>query len=150
LKGKSNPLPTLHVAEPPAAFLGRPPIVVDCSVLTAALFEEQLRDDARRILVGKTLHAPLLLDSEIANVAVKKSRAGWPQGVIADALADYAQQMIEYHRPDVQAQYALALRYGLSAHDAAYLWLAGTLQAPLATFDAKLAKAARAYLAGPA
>lgn len=139
----------LHVAEPPPAFLGRPPIVVDCSVLTAALFEETQRDEARRVLVGKTLHAPSLLDDEFANVAVKKHRGGWPEAVIGDALADYLQQAIEFHRPDVQAQYALATRYGISAYDAAYLWLAASLQAPLATFDAKLAKAARAHLAGP-
>jgi predicted nucleic acid-binding protein len=49
----------------------------------------------------------------------------------------------------VQAQYALATRYQLSGYDAAYLWLAGALAAPLATFDAKLAKAANAYLADP-
>jgi predicted nucleic acid-binding protein len=48
----------------------------------------------------------------------------------------------------VQAQYALAMRYRLSAYDVAYLWLVGALQAPLATFDAKLAGAARDYLAG--
>ena len=48
------------------------------------------------------------------------------------------------------AQYALAQRYGLSAYDAAYLWVAGSLKAPLATFDAKLAEAAQLYLAGPA
>jgi predicted nucleic acid-binding protein len=148
LKRKAAPLPMLHVAEPPAAYLGRPPIVVDCSVLTASLFEEELRDEARRILVGKSLHAPLLLDSEIANVAVKKSRGGWPPAVVGDALADYVQQAIEFHRPDVQAQYALAMRYGLSGYDAAYLWLAGMLQAPLATFDVRLAKAAREHLAG--
>jgi predicted nucleic acid-binding protein len=63
-------------------------------------------------------------------------------------LADYVSQVIEHHHPDVREQFALALRYGLPAHDAAYLWLAGFLQAPLATFDAKLAKAARAYLSG--
>jgi predicted nucleic acid-binding protein len=124
-------------------------LVVDCSVLVATLFEEAQRDEARRVLAGKTLHAPLLLDSEIANVALKKQRAGWGEALITDALADYVEQMIEFHRPDVQAQYALAMRYGLSAYDAAYLWLAGALQAPLATFDAKLAKAARAYLARP-
>ncbi|HET8747963.1 MAG TPA: type II toxin-antitoxin system VapC family toxin [Ramlibacter sp.] len=142
--------PVLHVAEPPPAFLGRPPMVVDCSVLSAVLFAEDLRDDAMRIIAGKSLHAPFLLDTEFVSVAIKKSRAGWPGSVVGDALARYAQQQIELHRADVQAQYALALRYGLSAYDAAYLWLAGFLQAPLATFDAKLAKAARAYLAGPA
>lgn len=139
---------TLHVAEPPPAWLGRPPLVVDCSVLVALLFQEAQRDDAMRAMTGKTLHAPVLLDSEVANVAVKKLRAGTSQALIGDALAAYVEQSIEFHRPDVQAQFALAHRYALSAYDAAYLWLAGTLQAPLATFDARLAKAARAYLSG--
>lgn len=136
------------MAEPPPAWLGRPPLVVDCSVLAAFLFQEPPRDEALRGMAGKTLHAPCLLDSELANVAVKKVRGGTSPTVIEDGLARYAEQRIELHRPDVQAQFALALRYGLSAYDAAYLWLAGALQAPLATFDGKLAKAARAYLAG--
>jgi predicted nucleic acid-binding protein len=122
--------------------------VVDCSVLSAALFEEESRDAAWGALSGKALHAPLLLDSEIASVAAKKTRAGWPAADIARGLADYVQQEIKFHRPDVEAQYSLAIRYGLSTYDAAYLWVAGLLQAPLATFDAKLAKAARAYLSG--
>jgi len=125
-------------------------MVVDCSVLSAILFGEATRDAALRIITGRTLHAPRLLESELVNVAVKKSRVGWSQVVLSDGLAHYAQQVIELHRPDLQEQYALALRYGLSGYDAAYLWLAGLLQAPLATFDEKLAKAARAYLAGPA
>jgi predicted nucleic acid-binding protein len=125
-------------------------MVVDCSVLTAVLFQEPMCEEALRTIAGKTLHGPYLLDSEIANVATKKSRAGGSLSVIGDALATYGQQTIELHRPDVQAQYSLGMRYGLSAYDAAYLWLAGVLQAPLATFDAKMAKAARAYLARPA
>jgi predicted nucleic acid-binding protein len=140
---------TIYVAEPPPAYLGRPPLVVDCSVLVAVLFQEPLRQEALRSMAGKSLHAPALLDSEIANVAVKKSRGGLPQAVIGDALEKYVQHAIELHRPDVPAQYALAIRYGLSAYDAAYLWLAGALQAPLVTFDAKLGQAARAYLTGP-
>ena len=139
----------LHVAEPPPAYLGRPPLVVDCSVLVAVLFHEPQRIDALHALAGKALHAPFLLDHEIANVAVKKTRGGQSRALIGDALSDYLGHDIELHRPDVQAQYALAVRHGLSAYDAAYLWLAGMLQAPLATFDAKLAKAARAHLAKP-
>jgi predicted nucleic acid-binding protein len=138
---------TLYLAEPPPAYLGRPPLVVDCNVLVAILFQEPWRERALHTLAGKTLHAPSLLDSEIANVAVKKSRGGLAQAIVGDALDIYAQHAIELHRPDVQAQYALAMRYGLSAYDAAYLWLAGALQAPLATFDAKLAAAAQSYLA---
>ena len=45
------------------------------------------------------------------------------------------------------AQFALALRYKLTAYAAAYLWLAAELKAPLATFDEKLAVAAQAHLA---
>jgi len=40
----------------------------------------------------------------------------------------------------------LAMRYELSAYDAAYLWLAGVLGAPLATFDRKLGQAAGRHL----
>ena len=43
---------------------------------------------------------------------------------------------------------ALAQRYKLTAYDAAYLWLAERLEAPLATFDAALARAAREHLEG--
>lgn len=146
---RTSSQPVLHLAEPPAGYLGRPPIVVDCSVLSAALFEEEAREAAWRALAGKTLHAPGLLDSEIASVALKKHRAGAPVAMIQSALSRYLEQEIELHRPDVQGQYALALRFGVSGYDAAYLWLAGFLRAPLATFDSRLAKAARAYLADP-
>jgi len=149
VKAQTASRPVLHVAEPPPAFLARPPLVVDCSVLSAVLFEEESREAAWQALSGKTLHAPLLLDSEIVSVAAKKNRAGVPAAVITRALAQYVQQQIDFHRPDVEAQYALALRYGISTYDAAYLWLADVLQAPLATFDATLAKAAREHLAGP-
>jgi predicted nucleic acid-binding protein len=37
--------------------------------------------------------------------------------------------------------------FELSAYDAAYLWVAGHLRAPIATFDARLAAAAKTYLA---
>lgn len=136
------------VAEPPPAYIARPPLVVDCSVLSALLFEEPTRDEALRTLSGKTLHAPSLLDHEIVSVALKKRKLGWPIESIDLALADYAAQSIELHRTsDLVAQYGLAIRYQLSAYDAAYLWLAAELKAPLVTFDEKLASAARAHLA---
>ena len=42
---------------------------------------------------------------------------------------------------------ALAIRYKLSTYDAAYLWLAAEIKAPLATFDEQLGRAAQVHLA---
>jgi predicted nucleic acid-binding protein len=134
------------VAEPPAAYRLRPPMVVDCSALAAILFDEPARDAALARLAGHALHAPNLLDHEIVSVALKKGRQSWPADSLALALAGYAGYAIDLHPVDPGAQYELAARYQLSAHDAAYLWLAAELKAPLATFDGQLAAAAQAHL----
>ncbi len=143
---RSERAPALVVAEPPAVYLARAPMVVDCSVLSAVLFEEVMRDDAMRRLAGRALHAPTLIDHEMASVALKKKRLGWPAESIAAALADYSTHALQLHRIDVSAQLALAERYTLSAYDAAYLALAAALKAPLATFDRKLGAAATRHL----
>ena len=142
---KRSPAP-LFVAEPPAQYLVLPPLVVDCSVMSSAMFEEESREVALNLLKGKTLHAPYLLEHELVSVAIKKQKLGWPAEAVAAALADQSQLNIELHRTDMEAQHALAVKYKLSAYDAAYLWLAAELKAPLATFDEKLAKAASAHL----
>ena len=136
----------LYVAEPPAAYLTRPAMVVDCSVLAAVLFEEPTRDEAVARLRGHALHAPTLIDHEIASVALKKHLQGWPAESIALALGDFAEQTIELHSSDLAAQCELAQRYALSAYDAAYLWLAADLKAPLVTFDRRLGEAAQRHL----
>ena len=139
--------PRLHVAEPGAAYLHRPPLVADASVIAAALFGEGGRDEAAALLHGRELHAPHLLDYEIASVGLKKQgREGVSAAAVATALQAYARLPIERHAVDAAAIAALAARYELTAYDAAYLCLAEQLMAPLATLDAKLAAAARAYL----
>lgn len=136
----------LHVAEPPAQYLLRPPLVVDCSVIAGTLFGEEWRDEADRQTAARDLHAPYFLQSEFASVAVKKSRRGLHHEAM-QALERFGELDIELHRIDTTAVVALALRYQLSAYDAAYLWLAADLKCPLATFDDKLAAAAHAHLA---
>lgn len=137
----------LYVAEPPQAYQIRPPLVVDCSAICGILFDEPWRADAMARLSGKTLYAPYLLDHEVASVTLKKQRQNWSPESLAAALEDFGHYSIQWCETDVPAQFKLALRYKLSAYDAAYLWLAAELKAPLATFDEKLAKAASAHLA---
>lgn len=137
----------LHVAEPKAAYLQRPPLVTDASVIAAALFGEGGRDEAVALLHGRTLHAPHLLDYEIASVSLKKLRREGVSGTdLASALQAYGRLPIERHAVDAETLITLAQRYDLTAYDAAYLCVAEQLTAPLATLDDKLAAAARSYL----
>ena len=130
-----------HVAEPPARYRVRPPLVVDCSVVAALLFDEPQRDAARAAMTGAALFAPFLLDAEMVSVAARKARLD-----LSDAaslgLADYLAMPITRREVDLAAQLHIALEDELTAYDAAYLALAVELRAPLATFDARLARAA--------
>lgn len=134
------------VAEPAGRYARKPPLVVDCSVLAAVLFDEPEREAAALAMAGKELFAPDLLDHEIVSVAVKKSAAG-PPDVAEQALADLDAIQLIRCSVDHQAQFRVAEQTGLTAYDAAYLQLALELRAPLVTFDGKLGKAAKAILA---
>jgi len=137
--------PVLHVAEPPAQYLPRPPMVVDCSALAGVLFQEPWMDQALQRLSAHRLYAPHLLQVEICSVAVKKARRGAAQAAAA-GLAQWHSVAVELTDFDVHQTFALAQRYQLSAYDASYLWLAEQLRCPLATFDAQLGAAATAHL----
>ena len=137
---------TLLVAEPPAQYLVKPPLVVDASVLNALLFNEPERDAAAQQLEGRHLLAPRLLDYEVASVALKKHKRGLPASDIELALSLYEGLALERCDIPVPEVYELATRTGLTTYDAAYLWLANYLKAPLITLDAQLAAAARTYL----
>lgn len=136
----------LHVAEPPTDYRVLPPLAIDCSVLVAALFREPaLEVQAHEVMRRCRLHAPELLRYEIANVALKKV-ASADELAVHTALEEFDGLDLNLHRVDIKGSFELARRYALTAYDSAYLWLAGELKAPLATFDRKLAEAARQYL----
>lgn len=137
----------LIVAEPAGRYARKPPLVVDCSVLAAVLFDEPEREAAALAMAGKELFAPDLLTHEIVSVALKKSAAGHRE-LAQQALADLAELRLARCTVDAESQFQLAARTGLTAYDAAYLQLAVELRAPLATFDRKLGKAAAEILSG--
>lgn len=140
---------TLYVAEPRALWMARQPVVADCSVLAAMLFAEAQAEEAMELLTQRALHAPSLLPYELASVGLKKRRAGATAAEIETALADFAQQRIELHPAPAAIVCELAQQHELGAYDAAYLWLAAELNAPLLTFDRRLAQAAARHLGNP-
>ena len=135
----------LYVAEPAETYHTRPPLVVDCSLLAAVLFNEPSQREALELLSGKSLHAPNLIDHEFISVAVKKSVAN-AGDVVRRGLEGFRKLRLARHSIDHQAQFELALSEEISAYDAAYLQLAVSLNAPLATYDQVLASAARRVL----
>ncbi len=137
----------LIIAEPPPEYQSRPVLVVDVSVLTAAVFAESNRDHALQWMRGRALNAPQLVDYEMANAALNKLRRKQATTeTAAAALAAFSALDIE-RRPTAPGDvFRLAAQWGLTAYDAAYLWLAAELKAPLATFDSRLGTAARKHL----
>ncbi len=135
----------LFVAEPAKTYDKLPPIVVDCSLLAAILFNEPSRDEALELLDEKSLHAPNLIDHELISVAVKKHEANGGDSIV-NGLISLRKLKLERYSIDHQSQFELAISQKLSAYDAAYLQLAVTLNAPLATFDRVLASAAQKVL----
>lgn len=141
---------SLVVAESPAAYAARPPMVVDASIVAAAVFVESRCDEAIAIMQGRTLIAPAILDFEITNTAVNKCRRGLLDAEAArKALEKFAAFDVQRYEVAQSQSFVLAVECDLTAYDAAYLWLAIASNAPLATFDARLGEAARQRLAKP-
>jgi predicted nucleic acid-binding protein len=133
----------LYVAEPAPRYDQRPPAVVDASLVCALLFAEPEQVvAAERLSICRPV-APALLPYELANVAVNKLRRGGTEAAVRAGLADFDGMGIELRAVEAPVAFDLAARYTLTAYDAAYLALAVALQAPLLTFDKKLADAAR-------
>ena len=114
-------------------------IVADASAVVAALLHE---GSARTQLAHKSLHAPHLLDSEVAHALRRhvargelSSKAGWA------ALEALQLLGISRHPAFPVAARVWDLRDNLSAYDATYVALAEQLECSLVTGDAKLSRA---------
>ena len=113
--------------------------VVDASVLAAMTFGEARARDAKELLGNDRLYAPRLMGYELAHVAVKKiARQPEERETILKALDLALRLEIQWVDVDMLAVARLAVDKGLTAYDASYLYVSGSLGIPLVTFDDKL------------
>ena len=120
-------------------------IVVDAS----ALLEVLLRTSAakgvedRLFEAQQTLHAPHLLDVEVAQVVRRYAAKGDIDAARGRAaLADLADFPLRRYPHDFLLSRIWDLRHNLTAYDAAYVALAEALDMPLLTRDRRLAATA--------
>ncbi len=119
-------------------------IVLDAS----AALEMLLRADGATLVeqrvfgAGDSLHAPHLLDVEVAQVirryVVRGTIGAARGGEMIDDLLAFPMQRYPH---DVLLQRVYELRDNLTAYDAVYVALAEALAAPLITRDTRLARA---------
>lgn len=114
-------------------------IVVDASVLVDAFIGEA---SAASRISGEELHAPHVVDLEVASALRRLEATGRVGAGDGDRLLGALKKADLHrhaHRPLLSQIWAL--RGNLSPYDAAYVTLAGALDAPLVTTDRRLAAA---------
>jgi predicted nucleic acid-binding protein len=120
-------------------------IVVDASAMVEALLHMPAARAVGKWLFDpeQTLHAPYLLDVEVAQVIRRFAASGEVDDQRGRAaLTDLADFPIRRHPHDLLLPRIWELRHNLTAYDAAYVALAEALDAPLLTRDKRLATAA--------
>jgi predicted nucleic acid-binding protein len=118
--------------------------VIDASALCAILFGEPEGQIVVDRVGDEPLAAPNLLAYEVANTCWKKLKR-YPEQR-AELLASHSllsRLRLKQVEIDAAQVVLLAEKTGLSAYDAAYLWLAQTLKAELVSLDARVLAAAR-------
>jgi predicted nucleic acid-binding protein len=109
-----------------------------------ALVDEPANPNLLALLADEELHAPALLDFEVASALRGHVLDGKLDTVRLDeAVEDFTAFRIERHQMTGLLGYLLDLRDNFTVYDAAYLVLAQALEAPVVTADAKLREAAR-------
>ena len=120
-------------------------IVVDASALLEALLRTPAAKAVERRLFAprETLHAPHLLDVEVAQVIRRYAASGEIDSARGRAaLADLTDFPLRRYPHELLLPRVWDLRNNLTAYDAVYVALAEALDAPLLTRDQRLAAAA--------
>lgn len=119
-------------------------IVLDASAVLELLLRTPAAAavEARVFDRNETLHAPHLLDVEVAQVVRRYAASGVATpGRCRSALDDLADLPLTRYPHDFLLARVWALRANLTAYDAVYVALAEALDAPLLTRDRRLANA---------
>lgn len=117
-------------------------LVVDSSVIVAALVDGGPDGSWAQELLIDDLAAPHLLPVEVANVLRRAAAAGQiSEDVASLAHADLLDLRFELVPYEAVADRAWQLRHNLTAYDAWYVAVAELLDAPLATLDRRLVEA---------
>lgn len=116
-------------------------IVLDASAMLEFLLRLPAAGAVERWIAGAdSVHAPHLLDLEVAQVLRRFERAGWLTATRGrQALDDLSDLPVRRHPHTLFLERIWDLRANATAYDAAYLSLAEALRAPLVTCDARLA-----------
>jgi len=120
-------------------------IVVDASALLETLLRTPAAKAVERRLFApdQTLHAPHLIDVEVAQVIRRYAAHGEIDGERGrGALADLTDFPLRRYPHDFLLPRVWDLRHNLTAYDAVYVALAEALDAVLLTRDQRLAAAA--------
>lgn len=120
-------------------------LTIDASAAAAVLFGEAEADAVRGQIGDASLIAPDILPFELANVCLKKirrhpaERGRWLAG-----YGQYSALRVSIRQVALEDVIVRSERHGLTAYDAAYLWLSLDAEAALVSLDRALL---RAYLA---
>lgn len=120
-------------------------IVVDASAVLEVLLRTPAASAIERRLfaAGEALHAPHLIDIEVAHGLRRYALAGDMSAERGrEAFEDLADLSVRRYPHDVLLARVWELRANLTAYDAVYVALAEALDAPLLTRDRRLATAA--------
>ena len=116
--------------------------------MVSALVGNPVDPELLAVLADEELHAPALLDFEVASALRGHVLGGLlGQARLDEALDDFTALRIERHQMTELLDHVLELRDNFTAHDAAYVVLAMALEAPLATSDQEMAEASRLGIA---
>jgi predicted nucleic acid-binding protein len=116
--------------------------VIDASAAVDLLVSRRLAGRVREVVVGYRLHAPGIVDLEVAGALARLERARTLTAAQAEtALALWLDAAVVRVEPKELTAAAFAQRASLRVSDAFYVALARALAAPLITTDHRLARA---------